>query len=109
MAVVYWVVVLVIALVVGLFAASNPTPVALGFWPVPYRADAPLYLVVLVSLIFGFIIGAVAVWIRGGRRRHELRELRRENTALARDLAATRAQLDPLSPAPLASAPLRKS
>ena len=90
---VYWVGVLIIAAVVGLFAASNAGTVTLAFWPLPYLANAPLYLVVLVSLLFGMVIGALAAWIRGSRRRRELRECRRQNAALARELAATQAQL----------------
>lgn len=106
MAGVYWIAVLIIAAAVALFAASNAGTVTLGFWPVPYFATAPLYLVVLVSLLFGIVIGALAVWIRGGRRRRELRECRRQNAALARELAATQAQLASESQAlqaPLAS------
>jgi lipopolysaccharide assembly protein A len=100
MAAVYWVGVLIIAAVVGLFAASNAGTVSLAFWPLPFIANAPLYLVVLVSLVFGIVIGALAVWIKGRRRRRELRESRRQNAALARELAATQAQLARESPAP---------
>ncbi|HUC09838.1 MAG TPA: lipopolysaccharide assembly protein LapA domain-containing protein [Stellaceae bacterium] len=90
---VYWAGVIVVAAVVSLFAASNREVVPLGFWPLPFLAEAPLYLVVLVALLFGILIGALAVWIRGGRRRRELRECSRQNAALARELAATQAQL----------------
>lgn len=102
---VYWVAVLVIAAVVGLFAASNAGTVTLEFWPLPHLAYAPLYLVVLVSLLFGIAIGALAAWIRGSRRRRELRECRRQNAALARELAATQAQLARESQPTLTSAP----
>ncbi len=90
---VYWAAVIAIAALVSLFAASNRDTVSLGLWPLPFAAAAPLYLVVIVSLLFGFGIGAAASWIRGLRRRRELRECRRQNTALARELAATQAQL----------------
>lgn len=93
MRVVYWAGILVIAALVGLFASSNREIVSLGLWPLPYLAQAPLYLVVLVALFFGFAIGAVAAWIKGRRRRLQLRECRRQNEALARELAATQAQL----------------
>jgi len=89
----YWAVVIAIAALVSLFAASNRETVSLGLWPLPFLAAAPLYLVVVVSLVFGFSIGAVAAWIRGLRRRRELRECRRRNNALARELAATQSQL----------------
>jgi uncharacterized integral membrane protein len=89
----YWAFVLVIAALVALFAASNREIVVLGLWPLPFVAQAPLYLVVLVALFFGFAIGAVAAWIKGRRRRRQLRQCRRQNEALARELAATQAQL----------------
>ena len=90
---VYWAGVIVIAAVVALFAASNRETVSLALWPLPFLAQSPLYLVVLVSLLFGFVIGAVAAWIRGRYRRRQLRECRRQNEALARELASTHAQL----------------
>ena len=97
---VYWAGVIVIAAVVALFAASNRETVSLALWPLPFLAQSPLYLVVLVSLFFGFVIGAVAAWIRGRYRRRQLRECRRQNEALARELASTQAQLPSSSPAP---------
>jgi uncharacterized integral membrane protein len=96
----YWAFVIVIAVLVSVFAASNRETVALGLWPLPFLAQAPLYLVVLVALFFGFVIGAVAAWIRGSRRRRQLRECRRQNEALARELAATQAQLANATGAP---------
>ncbi|MFZ3235743.1 MAG: lipopolysaccharide assembly protein LapA domain-containing protein [Stellaceae bacterium] len=99
----YWAFVIVIAALVSLFAASNRETVALGLWPLPFLAQAPLYLVVLVALFFGFAIGAVAAWIRGRRRRRQLRQCRRQNEALARELAATQAQLASATEAPRAA------
>ena len=90
---VYSAVVIVIAAVVALFAASNRQTVSLGLWPLPFLAQAPLYLVVLAALAVGFAVGAVVLWLRGRRRRRQLRECRRQNEALARELAATQAQL----------------
>lgn len=58
---VYWAGVIAVAALVSLFAASNRETVSLGLWPLPYIAQAPLYLVVLVALFFGFATGAVAV------------------------------------------------
>lgn len=90
---VYWTVVLIVAAVVALFAASNRETVSLGLWPLPFLAQAPLYLVVVAALAVGFIAGALVLWARGRGRRRQLRECRRQNEALARELAATQAQL----------------
>jgi uncharacterized integral membrane protein len=97
---VYWAGVIVIAAFVALFAASNRETVALALWPLPFLAQSPLYLVVLMSLAFGFVVGVVAAWIRGRTRRRQLRECRRQNEALARELASTQAQLAGTSPKP---------
>ena len=83
---VYWGGIIVIAAVVSLFAASNRAMVTLGLWPLPYVAEAPLYLVVVASLLLGVLIGAIAAWVRGSPRRRELRECRRQIAAVAREL-----------------------
>jgi uncharacterized integral membrane protein len=90
---VYWAAVLVIAALLSLFAASNREIVSLGLWPLPFLAQAPLYLVVLIALFFGFVAGAIAAWIKGRHQRRQLRECRRQSEALARELASTQAEL----------------
>jgi lipopolysaccharide assembly protein A len=95
---VYWAGILIIAALVSLFAASNREIVSLGLWPLPFIAQAPLYLAVLVALFFGFAIGALAAWIKGRRRRRQLRDCRRQNEALARELAATQSRLADSAP-----------
>jgi lipopolysaccharide assembly protein A len=89
---VYWSGVIILAVAITLLAVSNREVVSLGLWPLSVVAEAPLYLVIVASLVFGVLIGAVAAWIKGGRRRHELRECRRQNAALTRELAANQAQ-----------------
>jgi uncharacterized integral membrane protein len=90
---VHWSGVIIVVAAVSLLAWSNPQMASLGLWPLPFVAKAPQYLIVLASLACGVLIGAVTVWIEGHRRRHELRECRRQNDALGRELAATRAEL----------------
>ena len=90
---VYWTVVLVVAAVLSLFAASNREAVSLGLWPLPFLVGVPLYLVVFGAAIVGFLTGAFAVWIAGAHRRRELRRCRRRSEALARELAATQSRL----------------
>jgi uncharacterized integral membrane protein len=90
---VYWGGVIIVAILAALFAASNSQTVSLQLWPLPFLAEAPLYLVVLAALFVGFAGGGVTAWIRGRRRRRQLRDYRRQNEALARELAATQSQL----------------
>ena len=90
---VYWLMVLAVAAVLGLFAASNREAVSLGLWPLPFLVGVPLYLVALGAAIVGFLTGTFVAWIAGAHRRRELRRCRRRSEALARELAATQSRL----------------
>ena len=91
----FWLFVVIIAAALALFAVSNRESVTLGLWPLPFLVELPLYLLVLVVLLFGFLFGELAAWIAGRRRRREVRRSRRLIAALERELSATQAQLAP--------------
>ena len=93
MRVVFWVLTVIAAAAFVAFAVANRQSVSLGLWPLPFLVEAPVYLVVLLTLLAGFVIGAVAAWIGGRRSRRQLRRRRRRIEALERELAATQAQL----------------
>jgi putative membrane protein len=85
--------VLIVALVLALFAVSNREAVSLGFWPVPFLVEVPLYVALLAALAIGFLIGELAAWIAGRRWRREARRHARRIAALEGELRATQAQL----------------
>ncbi len=89
----FWIVVLLVAVVLALFAVSNRLSVALGLWPLPFVIELPLYLAILGALLIGFNGGVVAAWIAGRRRRRENRRRGHRIAALERELAAREAQL----------------
>ena len=93
MRVLFWILVVLVAIALAAFAASNRAPVALGLWPLPWLLDLPVYLAVLGALLIGFIAGSLAAWLGGRHTRRELRRQRRRSAALERELAATQAQL----------------
>ena len=84
---------LLIAVVLILFAVSNRETVAVGFWPLPFLADVPLYLLCFLSLVIGALIGSAVAWTAGHRIRRQLRALRRRIQALERELTATQSQI----------------
>jgi lipopolysaccharide assembly protein A len=86
---IYWSITALIALVVVVFAVSNRATVALTFFPLPAELQAPLYLVVIVAVILGFLVGALTAWIGGGKRRAEARQLRRRLERVQRDVSKT--------------------
>ena len=93
MRVLFWVVTIAAAIFLIPFAVANREPVSVGLWPLPFLIEVPLYLLVLLVLLAGFVIGATATWIAGRRVRRELRRRRRRVEALERELAATQSQL----------------
>jgi uncharacterized integral membrane protein len=97
--VVYWVVTAVVALLLVIFAVSNRESVTVTFWPLPVLIEAPLYLIVLLATVLGFLFGELVAWIGGRRWRRDARQKRRRVEALERELAATQSQLRP-APAP---------
>ena len=84
---------LVIAILLMLFAVSNRETVSVGFWPLPFLADVPLYLLCFLSLLFGVMIGVAVARIAGHGKRRELRTRRRRIEALERELTATQSQI----------------
>jgi len=89
----FWIFVLIVALVLALFAVSNRATVALGLWPAPFLVEIPLYVAVLAALALGFLIGGFAAWIAGRRWRREARRHARRIASLEGELRATQAQL----------------
>jgi putative membrane protein len=68
-----WIITIPFTIVVVVFAINNRDPVTVSLWPQPWIAQLPLYLVVLGSLLVGFLVGAAIAWLSAGRRRHEAR------------------------------------
>jgi hypothetical protein len=77
-----------------LFAVSNRESISVGLWPLPFLADVPLYLLCLLSLVTGALIGVAIAWMAGHRNRRELRTRRRRIEALERELAATQSRIE---------------
>src|SRR4051794_19095277 len=93
MRILFWLLVILLAIALAAFAVSNRGPVAFGLWPFPWLLELPLYLAILGALLLGFLAGALAAWAGGRHSRRELRRQRRRIAALERELAATQAQL----------------
>jgi lipopolysaccharide assembly protein A len=84
----YWMLVALAAIVLVLFAVSNRGDASLGFWPLPFVMDLPLYLLVFLTLVLGFAVGRLSGLVAAQGRRRELRRRRRRIEALERELAA---------------------
>jgi hypothetical protein len=90
MRIAYWGAVLFTATVCGAFAISNRIPVSLTLWPLPFAVALPLYLLIFVTVLIGFVAGVITLWFAGRHRRRTLRRSRRRIGLLESELAATR-------------------
>jgi uncharacterized integral membrane protein len=90
-----WIVSIPVIIVVALFAVNNRQNVALNLWPLPWDVGAPLFLLTLGAILFGFLFGCLVMWLTGGKHRRRLREARR-------DLDATRSELHVVKQRPAA-------
>ena len=88
MKLIHWLVTAPLALVLVVFAVSNREMVSVTFWPTPFEIDAPLYLVALVALLIGFLLGELTAWINGGKKRREAREKSKRVRGLEGELEA---------------------
>lgn len=84
---------IIVAVLVVLFAVSNRAPVVVEIWPFPYQLELGLYALILLAVFMGFLAGMITSWLTGGKRRRELRALRKET----RDLQASLARANVLS------------
>jgi putative membrane protein len=100
----WWIVAAIVAIVLILFAISNRQTVSVGLWPLPALVDVPLYLVLLGTLIVGFVAGELVAWIRGWHWRREARRGRDRIATLEREVEAAHAQRRETT-APLAALP----
>jgi uncharacterized integral membrane protein len=83
-----WVLIGLIALILIVFAVANRNVISLTLWPLPVALDAPLYLVVLLTLLIGFLLGELVAWMNGYRWRREARRSAKRVQELERELAA---------------------
>jgi uncharacterized integral membrane protein len=90
---VHWFVTLPLTVIFVVFAISNRQQVEITFWPLPVVIETRLFLVVLLGMVAGFLIGELVAWIGGRRWRREARDKARRIDALERELAATQALL----------------
>ena len=83
-----WILIGLFALALVIFAVDNRQVVTISLWPLPIEASMSLYLVVLLTLLVGFLIGELAAWMNGHRWRREARLKAKRIEELERTLAA---------------------
>ena len=94
-----WLVGVPVVVVTVVFAVANRHAVTVSLDPLPWAAEAPLFLVVIGAFLAGLLVAAgVGLW-RLSRARSVLRRQRREIERLERDLMAAREKAQHHGPA----------
>lgn len=71
-----------IGVVIAVLAVANRAPVLLHFDPLPFEAEVPVYLLTLLSVVAGVIIGGAVVWRSQSAWRRRARACERRNAVL---------------------------
>ena len=85
---VFWVLAVLFLIVTIDFVMSNGQIVQFSSWLLPWTADIPAGLAVLLALAAGLLIGGFMAWTSGSRVRRRARMAEREVESLQRELSA---------------------
>lgn len=80
-----WAVSLFILILLLYFVVQNRQIVSLSWNPLSESLLLPLYLVILITLIFGFITGVIFHWLSTGPVRAEKKRLKKKLKALEKN------------------------
>ncbi|RFB79010.1 lipopolysaccharide assembly protein LapA domain-containing protein [Methylovirgula sp. 4M-Z18] len=92
------IILILLTVVVIAFAVINDQPARISFVPFATEGDAltynlPLWLVIIISVGFGILIGGIAAWFGQGKHRRAARQARAELQMLRGELDRVRAQM----------------
>jgi uncharacterized integral membrane protein len=82
----YLIVTVLFLIVFVTFTAANRHAVAIDFWPFDYQLSLPFALVLLGSLLTGFLVGSFLMWLRFGAARARARRAEQRAAVLEREL-----------------------
>lgn len=91
-----WIVTLPLMAIAVIFAVQHRQRVAVDLWPLPIQVEPPLYLLVLVGIFVGFVLGGLVAWVAQHRHRRTARERRRRIGELERELTQQARKVDSL-------------
>ena len=96
-----YVIIVPLAILFLIFAFANRHIVTVSFDPfesgdIPaFSIDAPLFVIIIASIMIGVIAGGVTTWFSQGKHRRALRQSKADADRLRDDLQAAKAALPP--------------
>ena len=88
MGLIKWFIGFLVVICVAAFAVLNRHSIDVFYSPVDEAVSLPAYIVILSALAFGFVLGAVTVWLNDGVVRRERRKARRELKVLEKEVVS---------------------
>ncbi|MDF2094663.1 LapA family protein [Aquibaculum arenosum] len=85
-----WIITIPLLVIAVVFAVVNRQPVAVQLWPFEITLQAPLFLVVLLAIFVGFVLGGIASWLAAGRKRRAQRDERERLRRLEHEVETLR-------------------
>ncbi len=89
-----WILTLPLIAVAAIFAIANREPITLDLWPFEASPRLPLFVILLVCLVFGLGVGGLATWLSAAPTRRRARQARRRVAELEREAARLRQERD---------------
>ncbi len=89
-----WILTLPLIAVAAIFAIANREPITLDLWPFEASPRLPLFVILLVCLVFGLLVGGLASWLSAAPIRRRARQARRRVAELEREVARLRQERD---------------
>jgi uncharacterized integral membrane protein len=81
-----WILTLPLTLVIIVFAVANRHFVPLDLWPFEVAVETPVFVLVLGSMLIGFLTGALVMWLSGRKQRRQARAARGQVAKLEREV-----------------------
>ena len=109
-----WIITIPVTVIVVAFSLANRQMVTIDLWPFERTMDLPLFFVVLVALLVGFLIGGLIMWISDGKTRSRARAAFYQAQSLEREIAylkrkQARASAPPATPPVPANQPIARA
>lgn len=70
-----WISTVVVTCLILVFALMNRQMADVNLWPFSLEMKAPLYLMIIITVFLGFLLGAIVMWLKSLKYRRQARTL----------------------------------
>lgn len=86
-----WFFVLIMGVAVVMFAIANRSSVTLNFNPLPFTVDIPLFIIIFIGAVLGFVMGGLLASLKNLTNHRKIAKQQKQIEALEKELAALKA------------------